>query len=288
MKAIPQNRTFKVLTGTVLVLVLLLVSSLIHAFVTACPDGWAKLDVLCLFLPTHDDVGTHLLSYVLAGMVVAGAYRGLLLWRTQRKNLAFLARNLKLNETPDGQWRPAILVTGLKDKVNLVDCETPFCFCSGFISPRTHLSRGMAEKLTPEELEAVLLHEQHHMENHDPLKILLGWIAVSALFFVPILKDVFKRYLMEKELAADQSAIRHQGHKHGIAGALYKMLGQKPAALNSSVASSGHLLEARIDYLIDDSSPRRHNISALRLTISLLVIAFLVFTMLAPLPTHSP
>ena len=288
MKAMPQNRTFKVLIGGGLMLAVLLVSGLIHALMTACPEGWATLDILCLFLPTHDDVATHLLSYVLAGIIVAGAYRGLLMWLTQRKSLAFLARNLKLNETPDGQWRPAILVPGLKDKINLVDCETPFCFCSGFISPRIHLSRGMAEKLTPEELEAVLLHERHHMENRDPLKILLGSIAVSALFFVPVLKDMFERYLMEKELAADQSAIRHQGHKRGIAGAMYKMLEQKPAALDSPVASGGHFLEARIDYLLGDNFSHRQNISTLRLAISLFVIAFLVFTMLAPLPTHSP
>ena len=269
-------------------LALLLVSGLIHALMTACPEGWATLDILCLFLPTHDDVATHLLSYVLAGIIVAGAYRGLLMWLTQRKSLAFLARNLKLNETPDGQWRPAILVPGLKDKINLVDCETPFCFCSGFISPRIHLSRDMAGKLTPEELEAVLLHEQHHIQNRDPFKILLGSIAVSALFFVPVLKDMFERYLMEKELAADQSAIRHQGHKRGIAGAMYKMLEQKPAALDSPVASGGHFLEARIDYLLGDNFSHRQNISTLRLAISLFVIAFLVFTMLAPLPTHSP
>jgi len=287
MKATPHNRTFEALVGAGLTLALLLVSGLIHALVTACPDGWATLDVLCLFVPTRDDVGTHLLSYVLAGMTVAGTYRALLLWRRHRKSLAFLGRCLKLNETPDGRWWPAILIPGLKDKVRLVDCETPFCFCSGSISPGIYLSRGMAEKLTPEELEAMLLHEKHHMENRDPLKILLGRIVVSALFFVPILEDVFKRYLTEKELAADQSAIRHQGCRHGIAGALYKMLEQKPAAPDGSVASGGHLVEARIDHLIGDSSLRRYHISVLRLTMSLLLMAFLILAILAPLPTHS-
>ena len=35
-----------------------------------------------------------------------------------------------------------------------------------------------------------MLHEKHHLENHDPIKILLGRLVVSALFCIPALRDV--------------------------------------------------------------------------------------------------
>ncbi len=126
------------------------------------------------------------------------------------------------------------------------------------------------------------------MENHDPLKILLGKIVVSALFFIPILRAIFKHYLAEKEVAADQSAIRYQGHSHGIAGALYKMLVEAPMVLNPPAAYGGDAIYHRIDYLIRVDSQKRPAIPKLHLAISCLIIAFITFTILAPLPTHLP
>lgn len=288
MTGIHPNRTFKVLIGIGILLTLLLGSSLIHALMVGCPDGWATVDILCLFVPTHDDLGTHLLTYLLMGTVFSGAYIWLTTWLRQRTVLASLSGDLSLLQTSDKEWQTQKLDPHLRDKVHLVDCETPFCFCTGFISPRIYISRGMAAKLTIEELEALLFHEKYHMDNHDPLKILLGRIFATALFYIPVLKAMFKRYLIEKEIAADQSAVQHQGHSRGIAGALYKMSLESLMFVDRSAANSGDALEYRIDYLAGDDLRNKLAIPKLHLAISFLIIAFLIFTILAPLPTHLP
>ena len=46
------------------------------------------------------------------------------------------------------------------------------------------VSRGLVARLTAEELDAVLLHEQHHARRHDPLRQAARWllsIAVTSL-----------------------------------------------------------------------------------------------------------
>lgn len=287
MTAKNPNRTFKVLIGAGLLLTLLLGSSLIHSLIVGCPNGWSTGNVLCFFLPTNDDLGTHLLIFVLMGTILLGMYFWLTLWFRQRRQLASLLGDLSLLQISGREWQTRILDHNLGDKVHLVDLETPFCFSAGFISPRVYLSRYIVESLAPEELEALLLHEKYHVENRDPLKILLGQIVTSALFFIPILKVMFKRYLIEKEVAADQSAIKYQGHSRGIAGALFKMSGQKFMAVRTA-ANAGDALGYRIDYLAKHRLPNKPAIPKLYLIISALAIAFLILIILAPLPTHLP
>jgi beta-lactamase regulating signal transducer with metallopeptidase domain len=220
------------------------------------------------------------------GMILAGTYTLYRTWYEQRAKILSLATDVALLQVPTGELGRMIPDPVLRDKVRLIDSDAPICFCAGFISPRIYLSLGMVAKLTPDELEALLLHEKYHMENNDPLKILLGKIVISALFFIPILRAMFKHYLLEKEVAADQSAIRYQGHSHGIAGALYKMLLETPMVLNPSVAYGGDAIGYRIDYLTKVDSRKKPTIPKLHLAISSLAIAFLIIIILAPLPTH--
>ena len=108
----------------------------------------------------------------------------------------------------------------------------------------------MVDLLASDELEALLLHEKCHLKNHDPLKILLGRLTASALFFIPILKDLPKRYLIRKEIAADQSAILYRGSRRGIISALRKLLeGQSCLGAKGFGVSGTEALKYRIDYL---------------------------------------
>jgi beta-lactamase regulating signal transducer with metallopeptidase domain len=136
-------------------------------------------------------------------------------------------------------------------------------------------------------LEAIILHEKYHIENRDPLKIILGRMVTSALFFVPVLKAVFRRYLIENEVAADRSAIEYQGHGRGIAGALYKVSLSKSMVVHAA-ANAGDALEYRIDYLAKHQLRTKPAIPKLHLAVSSLAIAFLTIIILAPLPTHLP
>jgi beta-lactamase regulating signal transducer with metallopeptidase domain len=285
---IHPNRTFGFILGTALISALLLSAGLYHAFIAGCPDGWRAIDIVCIFLPIHGDIVTHLLSYTFVGAILSGTLALLRTWRGQRVKLSSVATDAELLQTSDKELQHLMVHMGLKDKIRLLDCDLHYCFCAGLIRPQIYLSRGMATRLTPMEVEALVLHEKYHMDNRDPLRILIGRLVVSALFFIPALKDIFKRYLVEKEVAADQSAIFYQGHSYGIAGALYKMLREMPLATGRSMAYAGEALEYRIDYLTGDDSQNKPSIPPLNLSITLFIISLLIFTILAPLPTHSP
>ncbi len=270
-------------------LVLLLGAALGRTILAGCPDGWSHSTLACLFLPTHTDLGIHLISYVFIGTILLGIYSWLVLLRRPWTKLRSLTSNLALLHAPDNELEPLTRRLGLKDKVHLLDFEAPLCFCAGFISPHIYLSRGMTQKLTPEELEALLLHEKYHLQNHDPLKVLLGKLVVSALFFIPALKDILKRYLIEKEIAADCSATRYQGHSRGIAGALEKLVqGHSTAPAEALAVGGAEALECRIDYLMGRAPQCVYPIPISHIVTSFLIVALTIAAILAPLSGSHP
>ncbi len=283
------DRTFKALIGAGITLALLLGIAAYRAILAGCPDGGGKIDLACLFLPTHTDLGIHLLSYAFMGTILLGTSSWLVLWRRQWSNTRALTRNLALLRASSSDLKLLTWRLGLKDKVCLLDSEVPFCFCAGFISPRIYLSRGMVEKLEPQELEALLLHEKHHLESYDPLKILLGKLVVAALFFIPALRDILEHYLIDKEIAADRSAIRYQGHYKGIAGTLEKLL-QEHSTIPAEglVAGGAEALSYRIDHLMGHTSQRGVRIPIPHLVTSFLIIALFLATIVAPLSASHP
>ncbi len=286
------DRAFKVLIGAGVTLALLLGIAAYRTTLAGCPHGGGKIDLACLFMPTHTDLGIHLLSYAFIGTILLGTYSCLVLWHRQCSNTHVLIGNLTLLCASRREQKPLTWRLGLKHKDSLLDNEVHFCFCAGFISPRVYLSRGMVEKLELQELEALLLHEKHHLENYDPLKILLGRLVVSTLFFIPVLRDILEHYLVDKEIAADRSAIRYQGHHRGIAGALEKLLQEHsitPAEDLAVLAIGGvEALEYRIDYLTGHSGQRAHRISLSRLVTSFLIIVLILTIIVAPLPASHP
>ena len=293
MRAVHSDRAFKVLIGAGATLALLFGTAVYRAILAGCPNGGGKIDFACLFLPTHTDLGTHLISYAFMGMIFLGVSFSLVLWCRQWTKMRLLNKNLVVLHVSDSRLGPLTWRLGLKDKVRLLDSKVPLCFCAGFISPHVYLSRGMVAKLTPEELDALLLHEKHHMENHDPLKILLGKLVVSSFFFIPALRDVFKRYLIEKEIAADKSAIRYQGHSMGIAGALKKLVGERSTTPAEGLAVGGaeglavggaEALSYRIDHLMGHASQRGFRFPIPSLITSFLITTLTIATILAPLP----
>lgn len=289
MKRMYTDRAFKVLTGAGAALVLLLGIAAYRAILAGCPDGGGRFDLACLFLPTHTDLGIHLLSYVILGTILLAVCSCLVLWRRQWSKTRALTANLKLLCGSSNDLKPLIRRLGLKDKVHLLDSEVPFCFCAGFISPRVYLSRGMVEKLEPHELEALLLHEKHHLKNYDPLKILLGRLVVTALFVIPALREILEQYLLDKEIAADRSVIQHQGHDKGIAGALEKLLREHPTIpAEGLVAGSAEALSYRIDYLMGHTSQRGVPIPIPHLATSFLIIVLMLTIIVAPLSASHP
>jgi beta-lactamase regulating signal transducer with metallopeptidase domain len=278
-----QNRTYRLLIGLGLVSALLLVAAILRTVLAGCPDGCGEPMFQCLFIPTHADMSTHLISYAFLGTVLLSTLSGLLLWHRQLVRVHRIIMNLARLQVPEDELVPLLQRLGLEGKVRLVDSDAPVCFCAGFLSPRIYVSRGTLAKLTAEELEALLAHEKHHLVNNVPLKILFGRCLTSALFFIPYLRDLLQKYLIEEEIAADETAIRQQGHQRGIINAIGKLLSQSftDATPGYAVGATG-ALAYRIDHLMGKDTECTVSCNVARMVISLVVTAVITAAALHP------
>ncbi|MFN2469531.1 MAG: M56 family metallopeptidase, partial [Gaiellaceae bacterium] len=78
--------------------------------------------------------------------------------------------------------------------VRLFTSSRPQAFCTGLLRPRVFLSAPARDRLSEAELRAVVAHEGHHVRRRDPLRLLAARILADALFFVPALHRLERRY----------------------------------------------------------------------------------------------
>jgi hypothetical protein len=110
--------------------------------------------------------------------------------------------------------------------VQVIADPRPQAFCAGYLRPTVYISQGALDLLSDEELQAVLAHEDHHSRVRDPLRFACGRILSQALFFVPALRALFRRYADLAELNADGAAVRGgAGGRAALASALLALEG---------------------------------------------------------------
>ena len=140
----------------------------------------------------------------------------------------------------------------LVGRIDVVDDERPFSFCYWFLRPRICLSTGLVERLDEDELRAVLYHERYHLRQRDPLRQIVARYFAAGLYVVPVVDELLSFHTLQKEIEADQEAVRASGDVRSLASALYKLL---PDADEVSLGllvpvSSLSVTEARIDQLV--------------------------------------
>jgi Zn-dependent protease with chaperone function len=287
MKALHPNRTLFILFGIGTVLVFLLGAGAWHAILQADPPGCTENELACLFIPTRFDYGIHLISYALMTPLMVTMFLWFSAWRRQWVQINVLTKNLSAIAVRDDKLEKVASGLGLKGRVQLLDSDDYFSFCARIVSPHIFLSRAVVKALNAEELEALLLHEKYHLENRDPLKILLGRLIISALFFAPVLRDLFQRYLIGKEIAADRFAVGFQGHHRGIVSALQKLLEQQTRIGRVNLAVAGtEALAHRINSILGRAHNERILLS--RVAISFLAPALTIASILAPIAVLRP
>lgn len=154
--------------------------------------------------------------------------------RVQRSTYAYL-RSLQPLDTLPGQ-----------PPVQVVADPAPLAFCAGLLRPRIYLSTGALERLSREELRAVLAHEAHHAACRDPLRLLLARALGEGLFFLPAMRRIGRHYATAAELAADEAAVRTGGGRQPLASAMLTF-GETgdPAVIGVSTERIDYLLGAR-------------------------------------------
>jgi len=142
---------------------------------------------------------------------------------------------------------------GLAGRVEVARDRDVYAFSFGLWRPRVILSTGMLDLLDPGELKAVLLHEAYHVRTLDALKVAVARAMARALFFLPLAQDLAQGYLVLKELAADEHAIRHMRDRWPLASALWKLArrAQHPAAAVTVAVTGEDTATSRIQHLLD-------------------------------------
>ena len=141
----------------------------------------------------------------------------------------------------------------LAGRIDVVRDPRPFSFCYWFRRPRICLSTGLVKRLDDPELRAVLLHERYHLRQRDPLRLVVARYFAAGLYVVPVVEELVEYYTVQKEVAADQAAVRAMGGVRELASALFKVLPDADDVDLGLLVPVGSLsvTEARIEQLVE-------------------------------------
>lgn len=107
--------------------------------------------------------------------------------------------------------------------VLLKNSKLRYAFTQGLWSPKVYVSSGICSYLTKEELLAVILHEMHHLESNDPLKLFFIHIFCALNFFLPVNRYLLNKFSSASEKAADDRAVSFLGESLELASAIVKI-----------------------------------------------------------------
>lgn len=284
------DHTFALLAGLSIALIGAISWSTHHLLLAGAPAyavGGAWPGATCLLLPLGNDLAPHLASYAFMLAMLVGAAAGFrAVLRQARSTRALLATCLAVRSLHPDALAQLQRRLGLRDRLDVVDFPEPIAFCYGTIRPRVLISTGLIDLLPSRELEAVLLHEREHLRRLDPLKVAVGKLFVSTGFFVPVLGALYRRFLVEKELAADRAVIAAQGDEAGLGAALIRLVERRATLQPPFSAGASDALEARIDALVGDPVRRSLQVGASGFAVSLVVACLAALPVVAtPLPS---
>lgn len=198
-------------------------------------------------------------------------------WNTQRLVGAVSSRAVPL---PPG-IQAGVDRLGLTGRVELVEDGDAYAFTQGLVHPRIWVSTALVGLLDTDELAAVLCHERYHVQQHDPLRVLLSRAVAHGLFFVPAAAALRNAYLVAKEIEADAASQADTA----LAAALVKLLrhgNALPAYANVAAIGPLDTTTVRIERLLDHRPPRsgvgslvrpRHIVASLLLALALLAVS---------------
>ncbi len=285
------NRTFAALVFASVALIGAIGWSTHHLLVAGAPgfvDGGLWPELQCLLVPGDRDAGTHLVSYIFLATIGASTASSLLTLIRQHQQTRRLLRNcLAVQAVRQRKIRALARTLRLDGRIDVVDSDAQLAFCYGYVRPRILISTGLVSGLSRSELECLLLHEREHLRQRDPLKVAIGRLLVGMLFFMPLIGALYRRYLVEKELAADRAAVNVQGQSRDLAGALLHLLEAGSARPAPSVGGD-EALAARIAVLLGEPIPFRPHLRPAHVAGSLMIAIVALLPLVSPLAHAAP
>lgn len=193
----------------------------------------------------------HVSGAVVASVLIVWLVRTVMLLRATEQGVRHLATTAIPSRLRAGQDR-----VGARRLVCL-EGDRQSAFCSGTWRPTIFIGQSLADRLSAEELDAVLLHELDHANRYEPIRRAARHAAADIFFFAPIVRWWMHRRTVQVELAADRAALERVGAR-AVAAALWTLGGSAQSGVAAFVGSAG----PRVAQLLGDSTaqpgpPRR-------------------------------
>lgn len=153
-------------------------------------------------------------------------------------------------------------------------------FTIGLFHPKIVLSEGVFQSFSEEEVDAIVLHEEYHQKNRDPLKLFLFTVLAEGMIYVPVLKGMLQRYHTYQELLADKYTMDQMKSSFELGSALLKLMKIKTTSnpfITASFAKTA--INLRIEQIISPSSIKLSmplHTNSVYVTIGLFLISFVL------------
>ena len=205
----------------------------------------------CLHLLTRIDDPLHWFPFLLLAAGVAWAMKRRVgpAWRALRSIRNYPQRPVRSTDPVRGLCERV----GLEDRVCILVGDPPVhAFTAGLLRPTIYLSERLQRELAPDELEAVVLHEGHHLRARDPGRCAVATVVADLFFWIPLARAWADRFLLRVELSADDAAA---ARPTSLARAIVKVasltaVGPVPGMALPLAGAQGGYLELRVRRLL--------------------------------------
>jgi TonB family protein len=140
--------------------------------------------------------------------------------------------------------------------------------------PVVVVPEGLAERLSDQELEAVMMHELIHIVRYDNLRNIWQMLLCCLFWFHPLVWLIDRRLLGEGEVICDEAVVRYSGDARVYAASLWKVaqfgFGWNFAGVSRATGSN---LSKRIKLILD--TRRRTKLSLIGRTFAGLAVCVL-------------
>jgi beta-lactamase regulating signal transducer with metallopeptidase domain len=196
-------------------------------------SGWLR-QATYSFINTVLSYGSSIYLLILCGLILRYSNQYRQSRRLVRRGLTKLPSELRVFvastcrnigiQTPVRPWLSSLV-------------DTPMTL--GYLKPVILLPVAMINHLTPQQVEAILIHELAHIHRKDYLFQLLVSAVEGMFFFNPFCRLLVRHLKKERENCCDDLVLQHQYDPHSYVSALLSLATRSQSAQRMALAATG-------------------------------------------------